>query len=152
MIIQSTQTQLYVMFTWRPWFLWDQRFAFIEWFCLLYPVRRIPDHTAFALVGIHKFIWASECVFKLDSYLQWWYCSRYQFGFPDSDLFKSHFMSSCITYYSVYICLLDLVIRKLVTFCPLGTEDCSQGSKDPCDRYKPLVSFSSFFLSSDESI
>lgn len=63
MIIQSTQTLLYVMFTWRPWFLWDQRFAFIEWFCLLYPVRRIPDHTAFALVGIHKFIWAPECVF-----------------------------------------------------------------------------------------
>lgn len=52
MIIQSTQTQLYVMFTWRPWFLWDQRFSFIEWFCLLYPVERIPDHTAFASVGI----------------------------------------------------------------------------------------------------
>lgn len=91
-------------------------------------------------------------VFQLDSYFKWWYCSRYQFGFPDSGLFKSHFMSSCVTYYSLYICLLDLVIRKLVTFCPLGTEDCSQGSKDPCDRYKPFFSFSSFFPSSDESI
>lgn len=49
MIIQSMQTQLYVIFTWRLWFLLDHRFTFIEWFCLLYPVERIPDHKFFSI-------------------------------------------------------------------------------------------------------
>lgn len=45
-----------------------------------------------------------------------------------------------------------VVIRKgqFKTFCPLGTENCTQGSQDDCGRCKPLACFSSF-LSSENS-
>lgn len=97
-----------------------------------------------------KFVWAPECVF---SWTFTWSSSIALISNLDTQTviyFKgvSVLPASSIIQYT-FACL-TVVIRKgqLKTFFPLGIENCTQGSQDDCDRYKPLACFRSF-LSSD---
>lgn len=99
-----------------------------------------------------KFVWAPECVFSWTSI---WSSGIVLMSNLDAQIviyFKgvSVLPASFIIQYT-FVCS-PVVIRKgqLKTICPLGIENCTQGSQDDCGRYKPLACFSSF-LSSDNS-
>lgn len=88
-----------------------------------------------------KFIWASECIF---SWTSTWGSGIVLISNLDTQIviyFKGVLVlpASFIIQYT-FACFTSMIRKgQFKTFCSLGIENCTQGSQDDCDRYKPLL-------------